>query len=331
MKIRAIASAVPEQRYDADEIGRWVGEDPAFIRDKIGVSDRAFLAPDETGTGLARVAVERLLAKTGLHISDIDLLVFVTQTPDHGIPQNSALLAAALGAPKSIAAYDLALGCSGFPYALVSAKGFMIAQNCKRAVVVTCDPYSKIMNRADKSTIAVFGDAAAATLLDGEGSGTICQGDFGTDGTLGSNLIVKRGRGTSPIAALHQPFPHIDASKEADYYLHMNGRGVFNFVMTEVPSSIARALERNGLTMDQIDLFAVHQGSLYMLLQLAKAARIPREKLLVNLEHYGNTVSSSIPLLLEQHLDRPSELAGKRILISGFGVGLSWGSLVLTH
>ena len=331
MKIRAIASAVPQQRYDAEEIGRWVGEDPAFIRDKIGVADRAFLAADETGTSLARLAVERLLAKTVLQISDIDLLVFVTQTPDHGIPQNSALLAAALGAPKSLASYDLALGCSGYPYALVSAKGFMMTQNYKRAIVVTCDPYSKIMSRTDKSTVAVFGDAATATLIDDEGTGNIGLGDFGTDGTLGASLIVKRGRAASPIASLHQSLDQIDTQEPADYYLHMNGRGVFNFVMTEVPGSIARALDRNGVTMDEIDLFAIHQGSLYMLLQLAKTVRIPRGKLLVNLEHYGNTVSSSIPLLLEEHLDRPDGLAGKRVLISGFGVGLSWGSLVLIH
>ncbi len=331
MKIRAIASAVPNQRYDAEEIAQWVGENPAFIRDKVGVSSRAFLAENETGVGLAQTAVERLLEKTRLSISEIDLLVFVTQTPDHGIPQNSALLLAALGAPKSVASYDLSLGCSGYPYALVTTKGFMLVQGYRRAVIVTCDPYSKIMNRTDKSTISVFGDAATATLLDAEGSGEIGQGDFGTDGSGGDNLIVRRGRATDSIAALHRPFPHVSAEKAADYYLHMNGRGVFNFVMTEVPSSINRALERNNLTLDDIDSFALHQGSLYMLLQLAKAARIPSEKLLINLAAYGNTVSSSIPLLLEEKMDDPDGLRGKRVLISGFGVGLSWGSLVLTH
>ncbi|MBI1385030.1 MAG: hypothetical protein GC150_08985 [Rhizobiales bacterium] len=331
MKIRAIASAVPEHRYSAEEIGEWVGEGAAFIRDKVGVAERAFLGPDETGVGLARAAVERLLAATGVGLGEVDLLVFVTQTPDHGIPQNSSLLLAALDAPKSIASFDISLGCSGYPYALVTAKGFLAAQGAERAIVVTCDPYSRIMNRTDKSTVAVFGDAATATLLDSSGTGEIGRGDFGTDGTEANNLIVRRGRGASPFASIHHPFPTLDADAAAQYYLTMNGRGVFNFVMSEVPGSLARALELSRLTMDEIDLFAIHQGSLYMLEQLARSVGIPREKLLVNLGRYGNTVSSSIPLLLEDAMAMPGGLAGKRVLISGFGVGLSWGSLVLSH
>lgn len=331
MKIVAIASAVPKQRYDAEEVGRWVGEQASFIRDKVGIDSRAFLGPDETGVGLAQSAVERLLQKTGKTISDIDLLVFVTQTPDHGIPQNSALLLAALEAPKTVASFDIALGCSGYPYALVSTKGFMLVQGCRRAIVVTCDPYSKIMSPTDKATITVFGDAATATLLDAEGGWEIGLGDFGTDGSLGDNLIVRSGRARNPVASLHHAFPNLSANNPDDYHLHMNGRGVFNFVMTEVPQSIRRALLCNNLTLTDIDLFALHQGSLYMLRQLAKVAEIPSEKLLVNLATYGNTVSSSIPLLLEEQLDSASATAQKRILISGFGVGLSWGSLVLTH
>lgn len=331
MKIKAIASAVPRQRYDAETIGQWVGEDAVFIRQKIGVDSRAFLGPDETGVDLARAAVERLLSKARETISNIDLLVFVTQTPDHGIPQNSSLLLSALEAEKSVASYDIALGCSGYPYALTSAKGFMLTQGYQRAIVVTCDPYSKIMNRTDKSTIAVFGDAATATLLDIDGAWDIGKGDFGTDGSQADSLIVRRGRGAAPIACVHKPFPEILAENPTDYYLHMNGREIFNFVMTEVPGSMQRALQRNDLQMSEIDFFAIHQGSLYMLQQLIKRAEIPAEKALINLDRYGNTVSSSIPLLLEDLMNRTDDLAGKRVLISGFGVGLSWGSLVLTH
>ncbi len=327
MKLRAIASAVPEHVVSSEEIAEWAGAEPRFIRDQVGVDKRAFLGPNETGVDLAAKAVEKLVEHTGISLESVGLLVYVTQTPDHGIPQNSALLQAAIGAP-TMASFDVGLGCSGYPYALTIAKSFMVDQRIKRSIVVTCDPYSKIMRRDDKSTVTVFGDAATATLLDEVGTGTIGLGDFGTDGTLQDCLKIPGGRGAKPLWSIHQHAPSLDGDPD-DYRLHMKGRGVFNFVMSSVPRSLERALERNRVTLDEIAWFALHQGSLYMLRRLAESAGIPAERLLTNIGRYGNTVSSTIPLLLQEKLAGPQPLKG-HVLMSGFGVGLSWGSLLLT-
>jgi 3-oxoacyl-[acyl-carrier-protein] synthase III len=331
MKLRAITSAIPQTVHQAEEIADWVGAEPDFLRDKVGVSERAFLAADETGVDLTAVAARRLLERTGVKIGEVDLLVFVTQTPDHAIPQNSSLLLARLDAPTHIASFDLSLGCSGYPYALVVAKSMLSAQGANRAIVVTCDPYSRIMNRHNRATTAVFGDGATATMIDAFGVLEISRADFGTDGTKCDALIIRKGHAATPYAGIHQPFPTYSEADADDYYLSMNGRAVFNFVMSEVPGSVHRALALAELELDDIDLFALHQGSLFMLKQLAAELQIPDEKLLVNIDRYGNTVSSSVPLLLEDVQNtQPEGFAGKRILISGFGVGLSWGSLVLS-
>jgi 3-oxoacyl-[acyl-carrier-protein] synthase-3 len=327
MKLRAVASAIPEHVVSSDEVARWTGAEPDFIRKQVGVDKRAFLSAGETGVDLAAKAVMNLVEQTGISLDSIGLLVYVTQTPDHGIPQNSALLQAAIGA-STLAAFDVGLGCSGYPYALTIAKSFMVDQGIKRSIVVTCDPYSKIMRRDDRATVTVFGDAATATLLDEDGTGTIGLGDFGTDGTLQDCLKIPGGRGANPLWSIHQDAPALDGDAD-DYRLHMKGRGVFNFVMSSVPQSLDRALERNRLGLDDITWFALHQGSLYMLRQLAKTVGIPADRLLTNISRYGNTVSSTIPLLLQEKFAGPSPLNG-HVLMSGFGVGLSWGSLVVT-
>lgn len=327
MRIRAFASAIPDTNYDVDKIAEWCGVDPEFLQSKIGVVRRGFLGPNETGVSLAVRAVDELFYKTSLPRDSIELLIYVTQTPDYGIPQNSSLLQNLAGLPRSMASFDLGLGCSGYPYALTLAKGFMRAQSMSRAIIVTCDPYSKIMRREDKATTAVFGDAATATLLDNEGTGEIGLGDYGTDGSGHSALIVRAGSAASPIWSVHKQRPELDAADD-DYRLRMNGRAVFDFVMHEIPGSLTRAIEKNRLLMGDIKWFALHQGSLYMLKQLAIEANLPLDRVLINIDRYGNTVSSSIPLLLEEQMATPEGLTGN-VIISGFGVGLSWGSTAL--
>lgn len=328
MKLRAIASAFPTTRYSAADVASWTQADPDFVAGKVGVASRAFLGPDERALDLAIEATNKLLANTGVSPDSIDLLIYVTQTPEYGIPHNSALLQQACGLRKSLAAFDMGLGCSGFPYAMATAQGLMQAQNLQRGLIITCDPYSKIMDRHDKNTVTVFGDAATATLLDSEGSGTLGACDFGTDGSGKEALIIPAGRGARPLQSIHGENPGIEGNA-ADYRLHMKGRAVFNFVLKNIPASLERALELNGLTRDQIRAFAIHQGSQYMLEQLAARAEIPPEKLLLNLRENGNTVSSSVPLLLEQYMASP-EFGPGPVLISGFGVGLSWCSSVIT-
>lgn len=329
IRIRACSGAVPDARWDAARVSGLTGADVGFIEGKVGAVNRHILGPEETGTGLSVRACLRLVEEHGLRLERIGLIVCVTQTPDYRIPHNGALLQHALGLPSSCATFDLALGCSGYVYGLTVCEGFMQAQGIDDALLVTCDPYSKIMLASDRNTMAVFGDAASATWLSRGRGATIGRGDFGTDGSGAASLRVEAGGAALPLLSVHDAAPRRLDTESAR--LRMAGREVFNFVLSTVPGSVRRCLERNGLTLGEIDLFVLHQGSRYMLEALARRAGIPAEKLCANIERYGNTVSSSIPLLLAD-LDREGRLQpGTRALISGFGAGLSWGTNVLVY
>ena len=287
------------------------------------------MAPGETGVGLSAVAVEALFAANVELKSRTDLIVTVTQTPDYRIPHNSARLAHVLGLPNSVASFDLSLGCSGYVYGVVATLGFLSTSGLKNAVLVTCDPYSRIIDPADRDTNSVFGDAATATWIstDSEG-GNILALEFGTDGAGWEAIVVKGGGAAEPFLATAGGLPAREGAMTDGARLHMQGRAVFNFVNTRVPQSIRTCLDKAGLTIDDIDYFALHQGSIYMLDAMANRVGIPGEKLLKNMATYGNTVSSTIPLLLEE-LASTGRLKGKKVLLSGFGVGLSWATSIV--
>lgn len=328
MPIKAIASAVPGTVEDAAAIAAATGANVDFIIDKVGIRERHVLAADETGVDLAEAACRRLFEATGLAPSEVDLLVFVTQTPDYPIPHNSALLAARLDLSPRLAAFDISLGCSGFVYALSVVEHFLAGEELDTALLVTCDPYSKIIAAEDKATNAVFGDAATATLVhrtDGLLKAGRC--DYGTDGGGYRALIREAGGAKNPlIDGPDEPAPQYERNS---LRLQMRGRDVYDFVMTRVPESVERCLARNGLSLDRIDRFALHQGSQHMLRSLAGRIGAPDDKVLYNIDRYGNTVSSTIPMLLEEELSKDGA-SSRRILISGFGVGLSWATNVLS-
>jgi 3-oxoacyl-[acyl-carrier-protein] synthase-3 len=327
MKLRRIAYAVPPQRFSSDEVAAWAGLDPAFVRDKVGIESRAFLKDDETPLQLAAQACERLFASAPELVRErIKLLVLVTQNPDFRLPHSAALLQHALKLPHDTACFDVNLGCSGYVYALSIAKGFMVAEGVDDALVVTCDPYSRIMGRADRDTIALFGDAASASWLSAEAGGEIGRLDFGTDGAGAENLIVRAGGAAKPLSSVNrEALPDVPVR---DYRLTMNGRGIFNFMMERIPTSVERCLRKNRLSRDEIDTFVFHQGSRFLLDNLRKKLGLDAVKVPSNLRDLGNTVSSSVPILLAD-LDAQQALRGRRVLISGFGVGLSWATNVI--
>ncbi len=327
MPIDAVAYAVPSIRHTAADLAALTGADEAFIRDKIGLSTRYVLGEGETGVSLSARACRSLFKQVPDLADNVDLLVVVTQTPDRRIPQNSAVLGAELGLPGSVASFDISLGCSGYVYALKIAEGFLMATGRTNAIIVTCDPYSRIIEPSDKDTNCIFGDAAAATAFRvGEGRGRIIATDFGTKGEDGDAIQVPAGGAARPLVGIGAANP-LEIDVEA-HRLHMQGRAVFNFVNSVVPEGITRCLATADIELDRIDLFALHQGSRYMLLAMARRLGIPEKKLLINIDRFGNTVSSSIPMLLSD-ADSDGLLDGKLVMISGFGVGLSWGTAIL--
>lgn len=304
MKLHSIASYVPEQSIDNLAQAAGFCETEEFIRSKIGPIQLPTKDSAEETSDMAVKAVHKLLNKVALDPSAIEALVLVTQNGDETLPHTSARVHAKLGLPKTTAVFDVSLGCSGYVYGLQILKGFMQASGFTNGVLVTADPYSKIIDRSDRSTTLLFGDASTATLLSDEGTWSLSQPIMCSDGSGADNIVVKAGK------------------------FHMNGRQVFNFAATEIPKQIKALLEREKLLEDDIDCYCLHQGSAGILDTISRRFPEVKEKFINKLALTGNTVSSSIPLLLEEELVKPDN---SKILISGFGVGLSWASMVISR
>lgn len=299
--IRNIASYIPKQTVNNIDQADRFETDREFVKQKIGVSSLPRFSENDTVVGACAAAFQNLCTKETIDLSEIDCVVLCTQNPDGGgLPHNSALIHSDLGLPEDCACFDIGLGCSGYVYGLSIIQSFMIANGMKKGLFFTCDPYSRILNPEDKNTCLLFGDAASVTLVSDSPKYAITGAKFATRGAGGKAL------------------------QKIENQLEMNGRSVFNFALQDVPKQIKNLMGQLELTSDDIDLFLLHQGSRFMLENTIKRAGIPIDKAPIDLAETGNTVSSSIPLLLEKELDnRPNT-----VLMSGFGVGLSWASAI---
>ncbi len=302
--IRAVAAYIPDDYLDNLQRAPALDAGEDLLRDKIGVLRVTRKQPDEETSDLAVKAVRRLFESGEVRPEQIDCLVVVTQNPDgYGLPHASARVHGKLGLSTRCAVFDLSLGCSGFVYGLSVITALMQAQGLRCGVLVTADPYSKIINPLDRNTSLLFGDAAAATLITDRPVWRIGRFDLGSDGSFADDLAV-------PAHSRH---------------FHMNGRAVLNFSARKVPESILHALDINGVRLEEVDRFLLHQGSRHVVHQIARRLGVPDEKAPFLAGDYGNTVSSSIPLLLAHELTGHDNC----IVLSGFGVGISWGSTVL--
>lgn len=304
--IKSIASYIPAGRIDNIAQAASFDRDEAFVQAKIGTTTLSVKGKNEETSDLCAAAVRNLLAKNPeLKLNAIDALVVVTQNGDgEGVPHTSAIAQHKIGLPSHVACFDVSLACSGFVYGLYVLKGFMEAAGLKNGILVTADPYSKIMNRADRPTTLLFGDAATATWLGDDPIWALGPARFGTDGSGAEHLTVKDG------------------------FFHMNGRQVLNFANANVVPQMEEVLAAAGMTFDEVDAICLHQGSGAIVELLTKKLGENGHKALKDLFGAGNTVSSTIPLLLE-HYSFKSDW--KSVVMSGFGVGLSWGSALLTR
>lgn len=299
--IQNIASYIPAGRHSnllPEKLSAF-GTDEKFVLGKVGVRERAYKDHAEETSTLAGKALSALLEKAQISRDSIETLVVVTQNPDTNLPHVAAIVHGQAELPETCAAFDISLGCSGYVYGLSIVSSFLQANGMSRGVLITADPYSKIVNPDDKNTAMLFGDAATATLIGREPVFTIGPFSFGTIGKSHEALVCKDGR------------------------LSMNGREVFNFAATRVPQDITALLKRCDLEIEDIDAFLFHQGSRYILETIASRLKILPERVRQGLEEIGNTISSSIPLLLEKEMEVPTT---QKMVLSGFGVGLSYSS-----
>lgn len=276
--------------------------DDNFIENKIGIRRISLKGAEEETSDLCVKAFEDLESRGNFSRSEIEALVVVTQNPDKNIPHTSAIVHDKLDLPEGCACFDLSLGCSGFVYGLATIQALMSTNGMRKAVLLTADPYSKVVDPDDKNTALLFGDAAAATLLSDHPVFVSGATTFGTLGRDHAKLAVNdQGR------------------------LFMNGRAVFNFAAKYIPKDLRLMAEKNQVTIEQIDRFLLHQGSKIIVETIAEKLGVPLDKAPFNVGDFGNTIGSSIPLLLQEELAGPANL----IAISGFGVGLSWASSLL--
>jgi 3-oxoacyl-[acyl-carrier-protein] synthase-3 len=300
--IKKISIYIPSGRIDNLARAELLGSTPEQVSGRIGFCQIARMEDGESTLDLAEQAMNRLLQDTGVEPQSIEAMAVISQNPDRNIPHLSAELHGRAGLSTICACFDLGLGCSGYVYGLSVLSAFMQANGLKRGVLVTADPYSRIVNQADKATAMIFGDAATATLLDDDPQYMLGKFTFGTQGKAADNIACNDG------------------------VLFMNGRAVFNFAAVQAPVNIRETVTANNLMLNDIDRFVLHQGSRYIVETIADRLQLEQKKVPFMSAAYGNTVSSSIPLMLSELMQEPLH---RRMLLCGFGLGLSWASTVI--
>ncbi|MEO8533523.1 MAG: ketoacyl-ACP synthase III, partial [Flavobacterium sp.] len=298
--IKAISYYLPESVLSNDLINQ---EFPEWgiekISSKTGINARHISAKDEFSSDMAVKAAEKLFAEHNIDRSEIDFLLFCTQSPDYFLPTTACIIQEKLGLETTIGALDFNLGCSGFVYGLSLAKGLIAGEMAKNVLLITSETYSKFIHHKDKSNKTIFGDAAAATLITSEkGFCSLGHFVFGTDGKGAENLIVKQGGMRFPVSDKNEDIVDEFGNVRNDKNLFMNGSEIFNFTGEFVPKLTEAILEKSNLAQEDIDLFVFHQANKYMLNYLRKKIKIPEEKFFIAMEDCGNTVSSTIPIAL---------------------------------
>ena len=300
--IKAISYYLPEKVVTNEEL---VKEFPEWsvdkVAQKVGVDSRHLAAENETAGDMAEKAARKLFEECQIDPKSIDFLMLCTQSPDYFLPSTACLLQDRLGISTSAGAFDYNLGCSGCIYGIAMAKGLIAAGIAKNVLLLTAETYNKYLHPSDKSNRSIFGDGAAACLISTDGFAEIGEFSLGTDGSGANNLIVKTGASRQKVATgkfVEDEEGHV----WYDDYLYMNGGSIFNFTLDAVPA---------------------------MMKDIRKVCVLPKDKFYVNLATTGNTVSSTVLIGLKDCIENGTIKVGDKVMVSGFGVGLSWGGTIL--
>lgn len=333
-RLSAIEYYLPESVLGNESLAKkfvdWTSEK---IFEKTGIRQRHIAGPAECSSDLAVRACEKLFASGACGPKDVDFLLLCTQSPDYFLPTTACLVQDRLAIPQGAGALDINLGCSGYVYSLGLAKGIIETGQARRVLVVTAETYSKFIHDEDRSARTIFGDAAAATLI--EGVETASPEDllgpfvYGTDGGGAQNLIVTAGGMRNRVCAESQPNVDRFANKRSDENLFMNGGAIFNFTLQVIPQAVQSLLDKAHYTLSDVDLIVFHQANKFILDHLRKKMNIPEEKFVLALADSGNTVSATIPIALAEVVENGRLKDGQRVMLAGFGVGYSWGAALV--
>jgi len=312
--ITGLGAYAPERVIKNDELAQIVDTSDEWIVERTGIHERRIAAETEALSDLALPAVQAALGQAGLEGKDIDLLIVATVTPDMMFPSTAAILADRLGATDA-AAYDLSAGCAGFMYALAQAYGMLAGGLARRALVIGGDVLSRILDWSDRSTVVLFGDGAGAVVLELSEDAGFLAFELGADGAGGEYLWLP-GSGSRRF-------------EDPDRLVKMNGREVFKFATRVLVQSAEAVLEQCGASVDDVDVYVPHQANVRIIDHATKKLGIPSERVVVNVDRYGNTSSGSIPLALAEAQTDGRLRPGSLVLMTGMGAGLTWGSALM--
>ncbi|MBA2474666.1 MAG: ketoacyl-ACP synthase III [Actinobacteria bacterium] len=320
VSITGLGCCTPERVVTNDDLSRTLDTSDEWIRERTGIRERRIALPEQALSDLALPAARQALAQAGGEPSSIDLLIVATVTPDMVFPSSGAVLADRLGMPDA-AAYDLSAGCTGFMYALAQAYGMIAGGLSSRALVVGGDVLSKIVDWSDRSTAVLFGDGAGAVVLEAVDAGGFLGFELGADGAGGVHLNLPAGGSRMPATA--------ESVAGGQHLVKMNGPEVFKFATRVLVSSAERVLAECGLSVADIDLYVPHQANVRIIDYAVRKLGIARERVVVNVDRFGNTSSGSIPLALADAAADGMLHPGQTVLMTGMGAGLTWGSAVM--
>lgn len=293
------------------------------IHEKTGIYSRYIAAADEFCSDMATRAAENLFAEYKIDRSKIDFILLCTQTPDYPIPTTACLVQHRLGLDKECGALDFNLGCSGYVYGLSLADGLIRTGVGKNILLITSETYTKYIDSEDRSLRTIFSDAATASLITASEEATLGPFHFGTDGS-GADMLIAYGRGSRPEELSIKP-RHRKRWKSS---LYMDGSELIKFTNLAIPQLVRKLLHKADLTLPEVDLFLMHQATRKMIDGLSETLALPPEKVPIEMEHYGNTVSSTLPILIHNLRKHGEQTRGKYSMLLGFGVGLSWGGCI---
>lgn len=323
-QIGPIAVHFPSQVETSDV---WAAAHPEWhvpeLMEKTGIHCRYIAGPEETASDLAFKACTKLLSEHRIDPTSIDYLLLCTQSPDYPLPTTACLLQDRLGMRTNSGALDFNLGCSGFVYGLGLAEGLIASGQCKRILLVTAETYTKYVDQDDRALRPIFSDAAAATLIEASTEQSLLGFEFGTDGKGADTLIVSDG-GARPADQAIQP----KRRRRWNSRLYMDGQSLMDFTVVAIPDLIRNILAKSQLSFEEIEFFLMHQATRKMLEMLQQALHVDSHRLPIRLANRGNTVSSTLPILIDDLRAEGAIRAGQNHLLVGFGVGWSWAGCV---
>lgn len=319
-RVIATAASVPEQVITNADLAEIVDTSDEWITQRTGIKERHISSGENTSVFVTDVA-KQLLDRASVSAEDIDMIIVASVTPDYGTPSLACMVQKEIGAVNAVA-FDVVAACSGFMFALSTADKYIKSGVYKNAIVIGGETLSKIVDWSDRSTCVLFGDGAGGAYVEASQEAGVLREDLGSDGAMYEIL-------TEGYTGCANAFNDIETHDDPKWYVSMNGREVFKFATKKVMKSIEKVMEEENITQEDVKYFVPHQANARIVEVISKKLKIPYEKFYMNMEHYGNTSSASIPMALNELNEKGLLERGDKVLLSGFGGGITWGTMLI--